>query len=175
MKRALERVIPGVLHHPAGKEAKHHPGYDFTFVAGEKQLPVAPRCEELSLQLLFPNDRPVPATRPVDVNGMIGRYVVTGFGKIDRNPVFYRPPDIISSGLRKLAKESIWTQRQVQYDHASVWSLSKAGVNQPRHIGPQKQIDKLCGSRFLKKARNQIAHCTKSVGVSREGNLRAVG
>ena len=36
MKRALERMIRRVLHHPAGNEAKHHPRYDFALIAREE-------------------------------------------------------------------------------------------------------------------------------------------
>jgi len=87
----------------------------------------------------------------------------------------YRPPDIIAPGLRKFTKEGIWTHRQVQHDHTIVASLAKTGVGEPSHIRPKKEIDKLRGSCFVKKTRNQIAHCKRSIGLSGEGNLRAVG
>ena len=172
MKRALERTARCVLHHPTRKEAKHHPGYNLAFIAREEQLPIPSRCEN-PLKLLFSSNRQEPATCPVNVNCVIGRYVITALGKVDRNPAFYPPPDIVSPGLRKLAKEGIWTHCQVQHDDAAERSLTKAGVDQSGHIGPEKKIDKLRGSRFLKKTGNQIAHCTQSVGVSRKGNLRA--
>jgi len=72
-----------------------------------------------------------------------------------------------------LAKEDIWTHRRVEHDHATERSLVKAGVDQSGHIRPEKKIDKLRGSRFLKKTGNQIAHCTQSVGMSRKDDLRA--
>jgi len=136
IQRALEGTVRRVLHHPAGKESKHHPSYGFTIIAREEQSPVPPRRKKLFLKVFFWRDLRANAACPVDVNGIIGRYVVTAFGKINSNPAFYRPPDIVSPGLRKFAKEGIWTSRQVQHDHASVWSLAKASVNQSRHIGP---------------------------------------
>ena len=91
MKRAEERAMPGMLHHSRWEEAKHHPGYDFTVVACKKQPPIHPRSEELFLQLFFASDSQGPATCPVEVNGIIGRDVVTGFSKIDGNAVFLSP------------------------------------------------------------------------------------
>jgi len=52
--------------------------------------------------------------------------------------------------------------------------LAKSSVNQSRHVRPEKKIDELCGSRFLKKTRDQIAHCMRPISVSRKSNLRAV-
>jgi hypothetical protein len=36
IKRAQEGTVRRVLHHPAGKESKHHPGYDFAVIAREE-------------------------------------------------------------------------------------------------------------------------------------------
>src|SRR5271157_6015445 len=107
IKRALEGTVRRVLRHPAGKESKHHPGYDLTLIAREEQLPVPSRCEELFLKLLFAGDLPEPATCPVDVNGVVGRYIVTAFSRLNRDPVFYRPPDPLSPNLRKFLKQGI--------------------------------------------------------------------
>jgi hypothetical protein len=52
-------------------------------------------------------------------------------------------------------------------------SLGDASVDQCRHIGPQEKIDKFRRSGFVKKTSNQIAHCTRSIGLSGKGDLGA--
>src|SRR5215472_5380264 len=109
MQGALKGTAGRMLHHPAGKKAKHHTGYNFAVAAREKQLAAPSRFEEL-LQFFFSGDRQEPAARPVNINGMISGYVVGALGKIDGDTGSYRPPDVVSSGLRKFAKERVRTR-----------------------------------------------------------------
>ena len=102
-KGILEGAVRRVLYNPARKESKHQPGYDFAIIAREEQLPV-PSRSELFLKLLFSDDLQEPATCAVDVNGMVFRYVVAAFSRLNKNPVFYRSSDMISPGLREFSK-----------------------------------------------------------------------
>jgi len=54
-------------------------------VARQKQPPVSSCCEGL-LKLLFSSDRQEPTTCPVDVNCIIGRYVIAAIPKVGRTP-----------------------------------------------------------------------------------------
>src|SRR6516165_4389192 len=113
VERTLKETAGRVFHHATGKESQHQPGDDLAIIAGKEQLPVAPRRQKLFAKLLFPNDLQAPATGPVDVHRIIGHDMGGALGKIDGNPGSYRPSDVVSSGLRKFAKERVRAWRQI--------------------------------------------------------------
>src|SRR6266851_621112 len=112
MECAFERAVRGILHHPARKEPDHNAGDDLTVVSREEQPSVSRQSEHL-LKLILRDNRQSFTSSPVDVNGIIGRYVVATLRGIDRNSVFYGFLYVCTFVCREPSEEGIRAPRQV--------------------------------------------------------------
>src|SRR5258708_4674209 len=104
MKCAFERAVSCIFHHPARTEPDYYPGDHLAVMSCKEQPSISGQSEHL-LKCILRDNRQSLTPSPVDVNGIIGRYLVAAARGIDRNSIFYGFFNVCTFVCRKLSEE----------------------------------------------------------------------